>query len=379
VGNLENDDFESPEVTAQQLGADEGDGPSDPDAWGDDGLDLDGDGDAAADDLDGDGGWGDDDLDLGDDDPGDASPAKADGMDDVTGGDAGFFRMPKAGNPATAKWVQGSSHAADHAAAGSFESAMHLLNRQIAATEFETVKSKFLMAYMGAITVVPGMPSTPSLQMSSERKPGLPVAVHTLQSGVMLTRKAYQLFQAGKFNDAAATFSAIVAMVPMIVVDAKAEASQVKELLETSREYAAQLFVNQRAPNSLSLPQVPHRDPHQGGHGRVHGAFHPTQDAAEAGASGASAGRDDAAAALLRQKRASEGAVGGKTPNPPAPSLRSVAADAAAALLRQKRASEVAVGGRPPEPPRSLASLSRSRRCCFSSAARPNPPALSLR
>ena len=236
TGHLENDDFTGPEVTQSAL-ADAGDGPSDPNAWGDD-LDTGADAGGGNDDFDaGDGGWGDDELDLGDDDVA-PSPAKTSGgMEDVTSSDSGFFQMPSAGTPKPSKWVQTSSHAADHAAAGSFETAMNLLNRQIAASNFDAVKSKFLMAYMGNIVSASGMPSTPSLKLNAERKPGLPAQVHSLQAGVMQLRKAYQFFQGGKFSDAADTFSSILLMVPMIVVDNKSDASQLKELLENSREY----------------------------------------------------------------------------------------------------------------------------------------------
>jgi len=204
--------------------------------------------------ADGDGGWGDDDLDLGDDDGGGAtSPTKKD--EDVATMDAGgFFSAPKAGTPATSKWVSNSSHAADHSAAGSVETAMQLLNRQIAATNFDCIKDKFLMSYVGACVSIPGLPGTPSMRINPERAPGLPVQVYTLQSALNSLKQAYAYFRGGKFADAAGTFKDILLVVPMIVVDSRAEASQVKELLETSREYITAIRIKGAMGESAADP-----------------------------------------------------------------------------------------------------------------------------
>ena len=69
------------------------------------------------------GGW-DDDLDLGDEDLDFGGPPVKSQSRAEDDGD--FFAAPQPGTRPAAHWVNNSSHAADHVAAGSFESAMRL-------------------------------------------------------------------------------------------------------------------------------------------------------------------------------------------------------------------------------------------------------------
>ena len=144
-------------VDAQPTMADAGQG-----AWDDDGFDDAGAGTsgiaAAADDL---GDFGDDDA-WGDelDDFGDLGDADADKPDEMAGladvGDDSGFQMPVSGRPPAGCWVANSSHAADHIAAGGAASALQLLNRQIAASEFAVLKEAMMGCYLGSMMSVPG-------------------------------------------------------------------------------------------------------------------------------------------------------------------------------------------------------------------------------
>ena len=69
--------------------------------------------------------------------------------------DAGF-QMPPAGRPPAACWAANSSHAADHMAAGGASSAMQLLHRQIAASDFSALKGSMLACYLGSTVSLPG-------------------------------------------------------------------------------------------------------------------------------------------------------------------------------------------------------------------------------
>ena len=114
---------------------------------------------AAADDLDfgdDDGAWGDD-LDGLDDFGEPDAPKQQDemaGLADV--GDDSGFQMPVAGKAPAGCWVANSSHASDHIAAGGMASALQLLNRQIAASEFSVLKDGMLGCYLGSMMSVPG-------------------------------------------------------------------------------------------------------------------------------------------------------------------------------------------------------------------------------
>ncbi len=107
-------------------------------------------------------GWGDDE---GLDDLGDfGDDTKATPVDDMAGlndiSDDTGFQMPPSGRPPAGCWVANSSHAADHMAAGAASSAMQLLHRQIAASDFSALKEPMIGCYLGSTVSLPGKVST---------------------------------------------------------------------------------------------------------------------------------------------------------------------------------------------------------------------------
>merc|ERR1712021_170554 len=104
----------------------------------------------------------DDDLgDLGDDD--DAGTGDDDGLDAIA--DDTGFQLPPSGRPPAACLVANSSHAADHVAAGAMSSAMQLLNRQIAASEFSALQGNMMGCYIGSMMSVPGIAGSGSIAL----------------------------------------------------------------------------------------------------------------------------------------------------------------------------------------------------------------------
>ncbi|CAM9256260.1 unnamed protein product [Chrysoparadoxa australica] len=213
-------------------------------AWADDDLDLDDDEEEKVKESElglstGGGEWADDDLDLGDDldlDLGPAEDAPARAPMEV-----GDYVLPTPGPSCKASWCN-SSHAADHAAAGDFEGAMKLLNRQIAVVNFRPLFPLLMRIYSGARTSVPGLVGTPSLishlrRTEGNRDESLPKTSLTLPPLVDMLKSAYRFFQAGKFGDARSHLDAIIVAIPLVVVETKGEGSELKELLEICREY----------------------------------------------------------------------------------------------------------------------------------------------
>mmetsp|Transcript_38434 Transcript_38434/g.85815 ORF Transcript_38434/g.85815 Transcript_38434/m.85815 type:complete len:1259 (-) Transcript_38434:290-4066(-) len=215
------------------------------DAWGDD-LNLDDDAPigapaaAKAQGGEGGGGW-DDELDFGDDeDLVDAGASPQGGASRGAGED--FFAAPQSGTRASAHWVSNSSHAADHVAAGSFESAMQLLNRQIAVVNFEPLKAKFVGVYCGAVTSLPGLTLSPSLLMPVQRTPSgesksLPAICLKLPWLIETLKAAYKHFHMGNFAESLESFQTILHSLPLVVTGSRSEASEAKELLDIAREY----------------------------------------------------------------------------------------------------------------------------------------------
>lgn len=128
------------------------------DGFGDDGMaDVGATGGLGVDDDDfGGDDWGDDLDDLGDL-GGPPAPAHVDemaGLNEIS--DEAGFQMPAAGRPPAGCWVANSSHAADHMAAGGASSAMQLLHRQIAASDFTNLRDSMLGCYLGSTVSLPG-------------------------------------------------------------------------------------------------------------------------------------------------------------------------------------------------------------------------------
>lgn len=148
-------------------------------------------------------------------------------------------------------WVRNSPLAADHAAAGNFESAMQLLNRQIGAVNFAPIKPLFLEAYQLAHVHVPANPSLPPLRFNVRRNPEttelrevLPAVafnLHDMKSGELA--EATRLFGRGKFAESLAVFRGVLQKLPMVVVTSQAEADEIKELVTTCREYIIGLMM----------------------------------------------------------------------------------------------------------------------------------------
>jgi coatomer subunit alpha len=132
-------------------------------------------------------------------------------------------------------WVRNSPLAADHVAAGSFETAMQLLNRQVAAVEFAPLKPLFLSVYRASHLYIQANPSLPPIQIHARRNPKatatsdvFPVVSCSLQSIVANElQEAYTSVRKAKFVDALAQFRAIIQSMLLVVVQTDAQAQEV--------------------------------------------------------------------------------------------------------------------------------------------------------
>lgn len=141
-------------------------------------------------------------------------------------------------------WTRNSPLAADHVAAGSFESAMQLLNRQIGVVNFAPLKSLFLSAYQASRTSLAANASVSSLPLHVRRgeeyeaRRVLPVLRRDLQSilnGEL--QSAYRDTKGGKFPDAIKLFKSILLELALMVTTTPEEAEELKQLVGICREY----------------------------------------------------------------------------------------------------------------------------------------------
>lgn len=183
------------------------------------------------------------------------------------GSEKGYAVLPSAGPSARQLWTGSSLLAADHIAAGAFDSAMKLLNQQAGIVNFAPLEPLFLAIYTGAqaryilllafflvlladmlfLLSLPTLASAPSQTMHLQRplpqeasglRGGLPRLALSFQVLADERLKAgYRAFTSGKFQEALGLFHAILTSLALVVVDTKKEAGEVKELLGICREY----------------------------------------------------------------------------------------------------------------------------------------------
>lgn len=85
-----------------------------------------------------------------------------------------------------------------------------------------------------------GSISVPLMRNDAGSHPGndsLPRTASTAKSLVAGVRNGYRFFQGGKFNDAKNAFAEVLSQIPLTITDNRAEANEMKEMLEICREY----------------------------------------------------------------------------------------------------------------------------------------------
>ncbi|XVE93708.1 hypothetical protein REPUB_Repub01dG0217400 [Reevesia pubescens] len=166
-------------------------------------------------------------------------------------------------------WIQRSALAADHAAAGNFDTAMRLLSRQLGIRNFAPLKSMFLDLYTGSHSYLRAFSSAPVVSLAVERGwsesasanvRGPPALVFNFSQLDEKLKAGYKATTAGKFTDALRLFFSILHTIPLIVVDSRREVDEVKELIIIAKEYVLglQMELKRREmkdnPKDISCP-----------------------------------------------------------------------------------------------------------------------------
>lgn len=187
------------------------------------------------------GGWEMEDLDI----PADANVPEV-------APNAAYFVTPTGGVPKSQNWIQNTSLAGEHAAAGSFDPAMRLLNRQLGIQNFKPLKNVFLELHLANQSLLPTLVSVPALSLYLERgwsdslpvnAKGSPAVLTKLSSLEEKLKVAYKTTTEGKFTDALRLFLDILHTIPVVVVDSRKEVDEVKELLGIAKEYTLALRI----------------------------------------------------------------------------------------------------------------------------------------
>ncbi|XP_051149994.1 coatomer subunit alpha-1-like [Andrographis paniculata] len=156
------------------------------------------------------------------------------------------FVAPTPGMPVTQIWVQRSSLAAEHAAAGNFDTAMRLLSRQLGIRNFAPLKPLFVDVHLGSHSFFSAFTSAPVISLPVERgwseseSPNVrrpPALVYNFSQLEEKLKAGYKTTTAGKFSEALRNFLLILHTIPLIVVETRREVDEVKELIIIVKEY----------------------------------------------------------------------------------------------------------------------------------------------
>lgn len=151
-----------------------------------------------------------------------------------------------AGSSEADLWARNSPIAADHAAAGSFETAMQLLNRQVGAVNFAPLKTRFLEIYQASKTYLPATPGLPPLvnyvrrnvEETDSRKL-LPIIPRDLESiATTDLQEGYSAMRSNKLDDGLKTFKRILHSLLVNAVSSQQDVGEAKKIITTAAEYA---------------------------------------------------------------------------------------------------------------------------------------------
>jgi coatomer subunit alpha len=151
-----------------------------------------------------------------------------------------------AGGSEAEAWTRNSPLAADHVAAGSFETAMQLLNRQVAATKFETLKPRFLEIYSASRTFLPATAGLAPLVNYVRRNPDeadprkvLPAIPRDLEYIVANDlQEGYTAMKANKLDEGLKVFKRMLHSLLVNAVGSQSQVDEAKKVINTAAEYA---------------------------------------------------------------------------------------------------------------------------------------------
>lgn len=161
-------------------------------------------------------------------------------------------------------WARNSPLAADHVAAGSFETAMQLLNRQVGAVQFAPLKDRFLEIFKASKTYLPASVGLPPLvnyvRRTTEEEdirkvlPFIPRDLETIASVDL--QEGYAAMRSNKLEDGVKTFKRILHNVLVNTVSSEAEVEEAKKIISTAREYVLAMSIElERRKLSTDTPE----------------------------------------------------------------------------------------------------------------------------
>ncbi|KAI1469415.1 Coatomer, alpha subunit [Daldinia caldariorum] len=173
-----------------------------------------------------------------------------------------------AGSSEADLWARNSPLAADHIAAGSFESAMNLLNRQVGAVNFTPLKPRFLEIYSASRTFLPACAGLPplvnyirrNLEETDPRKvlPIIPRDIEHLATTDL--HKGYDAMKTNKLEEGVQIFKSILHAMLANAVASESEVAEAKKLITSASEYTVAMSI-ELARRKLGPPDAINGNP----------------------------------------------------------------------------------------------------------------------
>jgi coatomer protein complex subunit alpha (xenin) len=179
---------------------------------------------------------------------------------DATGNDSDFVNVDnpdaplEAAGPGSSEadmWSRNSPLAADHVAAGSFDSAMQLLNRQVGAVHFQPLKPRFLEIYQASRTYLPANAGLPPIMNyvrrtidETDSRKFLPVIPRNLETLTNVDlQEGYTTMRTNKLESGVITFKTLLQSLLVNVVSSQAQVDEAKALITKSMEYTLAMSI----------------------------------------------------------------------------------------------------------------------------------------
>ena len=156
-----------------------------------------------------------------------------------------------AGSSEADLWARNSPIAADHAAAGSFETAMQLLNRQVGAVNFAPLKPRFLEIYQATRTYLPATPGLPPLVNyirrtvdETDSRKVLPIIPRDLEAiAAVDLQEGYTAMRTNRLEDGLRTFKRILHSLLVNAVSSQQRVTEARRIITTASEYTVAMAI----------------------------------------------------------------------------------------------------------------------------------------
>lgn len=148
-----------------------------------------------------------------------------------------------------AYWLRNAKTPAAYVAAGAFEQAASLLNKQLGVTNFEPLRARFLEVYQASKLYLPGVDDLPAMpdyirydndeDDPNKFKPYIP-GYESLEDQLAL---GFKYFKENNLPEAINTFRGIIYTITVITVEDEEQETKCKEILTLCREYILGLSI----------------------------------------------------------------------------------------------------------------------------------------